>query len=70
MGYIKYQYFEQYKVMLGLVGKNVERVKFIGKRDINMDANLRNIFKKYDEMYFNYAYDYPYFNDAKALFRS
>ena len=56
--------------MLGLVGKNVERVKFIGKRDINMDANLRNIFKKYDEMYIQYGKVYPYFNDAKALFRS
>ena len=52
--------------MLGLVGKNVESVKFIGKRDINMDANLKNMFQKYEEMY----KVYPYFNDAKELFRS
>ena len=52
--------------MLGLVGKNVESVKVIGKRDINMDANLKNIFKKYDEAY----KVYPYFNDAKEMFRS
>ena len=52
--------------MLGLVGKNVESVKFIGKRDINMDANLKNIFEKYDGAY----KVYPYFNDAKELFRS
>ena len=51
--------------MLGLVGKNVESVKFIGKRDINMDANLKNIFEKYDGAY----KVYPYFNDAKELFR-
>ena len=51
--------------MLGLVGKNVESVKFIGKRDINMDANLKNIFEKND-----YFKVYPYFNDAKEMFRS
>ena len=61
---IKYQYFEQYKVMLGSVGNNVESVKFIGKRDMNMDANLRKIFNETDEYYF-----YPYFNDAKELSR-
>ena len=50
--------------MLGLVGNNVESVKFIGRRDMNMDANLRKIFNETDEYYF-----YPYFNDAKELFR-
>ena len=59
---MKHQYFEQYKVMLGSVGKNVESVKFIGRRDMNMDANLRKIFNEADEYNF-----YPYFNDAKEL---
>ena len=59
---MKHQYFEQYKVMLGSVGKNVESVKFIGRRDMNMDANLRKIFNEADEHNF-----YPYFNDAKEL---
>ena len=50
--------------MLGSVGNNVESVKFIGRRDMNMDANLRKIFNETDEYYF-----YPYFNDAKELSR-
>ena len=50
--------------MLGSVGNNVESVKFIGRRDMNMDANLRKIFNETDEYKF-----YPYFNDAKELFR-
>ena len=61
---IKYQYFEHYKVMLGLVDNNVESVKFIGTRDMNMDANLRKIFNETDKYYY-----YPYFNDAKELLR-
>ena len=61
---IKYQYFVQYKVMFGSAGNNVESVKFIGRRDMNMDANLRKIFNETDEYYF-----YPYFNDAKELSR-
>ena len=55
--------------MLGLVGKNVESVKFIGKRDINMDENLKNIYEIYDKIY-DGTVIYPYFNDAKELFRS
>ena len=50
--------------MFGSAGNNVESVKFIGRRDMNMDANLRKIFNETDEYYF-----YPYFNDAKELFR-
>ena len=50
--------------MLGSVGNNVESVKFIGTRDMNMDANLRKIFNETDKYYY-----YPYFNDAKELLR-
>ena len=59
---IKYQYFEHYKVMLGSVGNIVESVKFIGRRDMNMNANLRKIFNETDKYHY-----YPYFNDAKEL---
>ena len=49
--------------MLGIVGNNVESVKLIGRRDINMDANIKKIYDESDEYY------YPYFNDAKELFK-
>ena len=48
--------------MLGLIGNTVESVKFIGRRDMNMNANLRKIFNETDEYHY-----YPYFNDAKEL---
>ena len=51
--------------MLGSVGNNVESVKFIGRRDMNMDANLRKIFNETDVN----VRLYPYFNDAKELLR-
>ena len=50
--------------MLGMTGYNVENVKLIGRRDINMDANMKRLFDESDEYY-----DYPYFNDAKELLR-
>ena len=49
--------------MLGMVGNNVENVKFIGRRDMNMDANMKAFFDESDDYY------YPYFNDAEELFR-
>ena len=49
--------------MLGTVGNNVKSVKFIGRRDMNMDTNLKAIFDETDSHYY-----YPYFNDAKELF--
>ena len=61
--------------MLGMVENNVENLKFIGRRDINMDENTKQIFDEND--YYLYTpgpgyttrYDHPYFNDAKELFR-
>ena len=50
--------------MFGIVGNNVENVKFIGRRDMNMDANMKAFFGGSDKYYF-----YPYFNDAKEQFR-
>ena len=50
--------------MLGSVDNNVENLKFIGRRDMNMDANLKKVYDKTDEFYYH-----PYYNDAKELFR-
>ena len=67
---MKKQYFQQYKVVLGMVGNNVESVKFIGRRDINMDTNMRALFMQNDLFGWNNhrAVYKPYFNDAKELF--
>ena len=46
-----------------MVDNNVENLKFIGRRDINMDANMKAEFYNSDK--FRYK---PYFNDAKELF--
>ena len=46
-----------------MVHENVENVKFIGRREMNMDGNMKKLFYESDE----YRYK-PYFNDAKELF--
>ena len=48
-----------------MVHDNVENVKFIGRREMNMDGNMKKLFYESDE----YRYK-PYFNDAKELFES
>ena len=54
--------------MVGIVDANVENVKFIGRREMNMNGNMKGIF--YESDYRNYTgWRYkPYFNDAKELF--
>ena len=47
--------------MFGMIGTNVTNLKFIGRRDMNMDQTIRAVFDESDEYYF------PYFNDAKEL---
>ena len=49
--------------MLGMVDNIVENVKFIGRRDMNMDEKLKKMFYESDQNRFK-----PYFNDAKELF--
>ena len=49
--------------MIGMVDNNVENVKFIGSREMNMDRNMRTMFYESDKYRFK-----PYFNDAKELF--
>ena len=56
-----------------MVGNNVESLKFIGRRDINMDTNMRALFKQNDlwtwnTLTYQRAVFKPYFNDAKELF--
>ena len=45
-----------------MVNNDVNSVKFIGRRDMNMDPNIKALFDKSDEYHY-----YPYFNDAKEL---
>ena len=49
--------------MMGMVDAIVENVKFIGRREMNMDGNMKRMF--YESDYPPYK---PYFNDAKELF--
>ena len=48
--------------MFGMNDYNVTNLKFIGRRDMNMDPNIRALFDESDLNYY-----YPYFNDAKEL---
>ena len=48
--------------MFGMNDTNVTNLKFIGRRDMNMDPNMKALFDESDEYYY-----YPYFNDAKEL---
>ena len=43
-------------------GNNVTNFKFIGRRDMNMDLNMKALFDESDEYFY-----YPYLNDAKEL---
>ena len=47
--------------MFGMNGNNVTNFKFIGRRDMDMDPNMKALFDESDKYY------YPYFNDAKGL---
>ena len=49
--------------MFGMVDNNVVNVKVIGRREMNMDENLKTMF--YQQEWVRYK---PYFNDAKELF--
>jgi len=49
--------------MVGMVENNFENVKVIGRREMNMDRNMKRLFHESDEYRFK-----PYFNDAKELF--
>ena len=46
-----------------MVDNNIENVKLIGRREMNMDENMKRLFYESDENRYK-----PYFNDAKELF--
>ena len=52
--------------MFGMVDNIVENFKVIGRREMNMDENMKRLFYERDRLY-NRRYK-PYFNDAKELF--
>ena len=54
--------------MFGIEGDNVETVKLFGRRDINMDINMKTLFYENDQDAYGSYFYYPYFNDAKELF--
>ena len=47
-----------------MVDNNVESVRLIGRREMNMDANMKRLFYESDAYRLR-----PYFNDAKELFK-
>ena len=47
-----------------MVGGNVRNVKLVGRREMDMGANIKTLFDNSDEYYYK-----PYFNDAKELFK-
>ena len=47
-----------------MVDNNVESVKLIGRREMNMDGNMKALFYENDKYRFR-----PYFNDAKKMFK-
>ena len=49
-----------------MIENEVENYKVIGRRDMNMNAALKNLFNQIDP--WNYIRK-PYFNDAKETFR-
>ena len=49
--------------MIGIVDNNVKNVKLIGRREMNMHAEMKNFFDETDESRYK-----PYYNDAKELF--
>ena len=54
--------------MVGIVDANVENVKLIGRREMNMNGNMKGIFYESDYRSITGWRYKPYFNDAKELF--
>ena len=49
-----------------MIDNQVENYKLIGIRDMNMNDNFKNLFRRIDP---NNIIRKPYFNDAKETFR-
>ena len=67
------QYLKPNEAMLGMTGSDVKKVKIIGRREMNMDSNMKDIIdeinigirNRFEESYFAK----PYFNDAQDFFQ-
>ena len=54
-----------------MIENNVEDLKFIGRREMNMNSNMKEIFYDAIDLPIDGSNKYrykPYFNDAKELF--
>ena len=54
-----------------MIGNEVKNVKVIGRREMNMDSNMKDFFNKIDGSY-DVKYEQftkPYFNDAQDFFQ-
>ena len=59
------------KAILGMVENNVEGVKLVGTRDMNMDLKAKAVFDEIDYSNYNYLNKFtkPYFNDVQDIFK-
>ena len=64
--YLLLQYLKQNEAMLGMTGNDVKSVKMIGRREMNMDSNMKDFFNEInvDNLRFG-SLAKPYFNDAQ-----
>ena len=62
--------FKSIKAILGMMGNNVESVKIVGTRDMNMDSKTKTIFDEIDYTNQNFLnkFTMPYFNDVQEHF--
>ena len=54
-----------------MVENNVEGVKLVGTRDMNMDPKAKAVFDEIDYSNYNYLNKFtkPYFNDVQEIFK-
>ena len=62
--------FKSFEAILGIIGNNVESVKIVGTRDMNMDSKTKTIFDEIDYTNQNFLNKFtkPYFNDVQENF--
>ena len=62
--------FKSFKAILGMISNNVESVKILGTRDMNMDSKTKTIFDEIDYTNQNFLNKFtkPYFNDVQENF--
>ena len=62
--------FKSIGAILGMIDNNVESVKIVGTRDMNMDSKTKTIFDEIDYTNQNFLNKFtkPYFNDVQENF--